>query len=58
MPRNAAVALVIAPAPLDAYGAGLWFDHPNAAEKDLVTKLASDVDGVKKATNRMTVAGS
>ena len=58
MPRNAAVALVIAPAPLDAYGAGLWFDHPNAAEKDLVTKLASDVDGVNKATNRMTVAGS
>ncbi|MBP2689185.1 MAG: hypothetical protein H6R41_753, partial [Deltaproteobacteria bacterium] len=36
----------------------LWFDHPNAAEKDLVTKLASDVNGVKKVTNRMTVAGS
>jgi len=30
----------------------------NAAEKDLVTKLASDVNGVKKVTNRMTVAGS
>ena len=53
-----AVTLVLAPAYLGAYGAGLWFDHPNAAEKDLVTKLASDVDGVKKATNRMTVAGS
>ncbi|MBP2677282.1 MAG: hypothetical protein H6Q82_347 [Deltaproteobacteria bacterium] len=58
MPRNAAVALVIAPAPLDAYGARLWFDHPNAPEKDLVTKLASDVNGVKIMTNRMTVAGS
>jgi osmotically-inducible protein OsmY len=30
----------------------------NAAEKDLVTKLASDVNGVKKVTNRMTVAAS
>jgi len=30
----------------------------NAAEKDLVTKLASDVRGVKKVTNRMTVPGS
>jgi osmotically-inducible protein OsmY len=30
----------------------------NAAEKDLVTKLASDVNGVKKVTNRMTVTGS
>jgi osmotically-inducible protein OsmY len=28
------------------------------AEKDLVTKLASDVNGVNKVTNRMTVAGS
>jgi osmotically-inducible protein OsmY len=25
---------------------------------DLVTKLASDVKGVKKVTNRMTVTGS
>jgi len=30
----------------------------NAAEKDLVTKLASDVHGVKNVTNRMTVTGS
>jgi len=30
----------------------------NAAEKDLVTKFASDVHGVKNVTNRMTVAGS
>jgi osmotically-inducible protein OsmY len=30
----------------------------NAAEMDLVTKLASDVKGVKKVTNRMTVTGS
>ncbi len=30
----------------------------NAAEKDLVTKLAGDVKGVKKVTNRMTVTGS
>jgi osmotically-inducible protein OsmY len=30
----------------------------NMAEKDLVTKLASDVNGVNKVTNRMTVAGS
>src|SRR5659263_94127 len=30
----------------------------NAAEKDLVTKLASDVNGVKKVTNRMTAAES
>ncbi len=30
----------------------------NAAEKDLVTKLASDVHGVKSVKNRMTVAGS
>lgn len=30
----------------------------NAAEKNLVTKLAGDVHGVKTVTNRMTVAGS
>ena len=30
----------------------------NAAEKDLVTKFASDVNGVKTVRNRMTVAGS
>jgi hyperosmotically inducible protein len=30
----------------------------NAAEKSLVTKLASDVNGVKNVTNRMTVTGS
>ncbi len=30
----------------------------NAAEKSLVTKLASDVRGVKNVTNRMTVTGS
>ena len=30
----------------------------NAAEKDLVTKLASDVNGVKIVRNRMTVTGS
>ena len=30
----------------------------NAAEKDLVTKFASDVHGVKIVKNRMTVAGS
>jgi osmotically-inducible protein OsmY len=30
----------------------------NAAEKDLLTKLASDVNGVKNVTNRMTVTGS
>jgi len=30
----------------------------NAAEKDLVTKYASDVHGVKTVRNRMTVAGS
>jgi len=30
----------------------------NAAEKDLVTKLAGDVHGVKNVTNRMTVTGS
>jgi len=30
----------------------------NAAEKDLVTKLAGDVKGVKNVTNRMTVTGS
>ena len=30
----------------------------NAAEKDLVAKLAGDVHGVKKVTNRMTVTGS
>jgi len=30
----------------------------NAAEKDLVTKFASDVNGVKIVKNRMTVAGS
>ena len=29
----------------------------NAAEKDLVTKLAGDVNGVKTVRNRMTVAG-
>jgi len=33
-------------------------DAGNASEKDLVTKLASDVHGVKKVTNRMTVTGS
>jgi len=27
----------------------------NAAEKDLVTKLANDVHGVKRVTNRMTI---
>ena len=30
----------------------------NTAEKDLVTKLASDVNGVKTVKNRMTVTGS
>jgi hyperosmotically inducible periplasmic protein len=30
----------------------------NAAEKNLVTKFASDVNGVKNVTNRMTVTGS
>jgi osmotically-inducible protein OsmY len=30
----------------------------NTAEKDLVTKLASDVNGVKNVTNRMTVTKS
>ena len=30
----------------------------NAAEKDLVTKFASDVNGVKNVRNRMTVTGS
>ena len=30
----------------------------NAAEKDLVTKLASDVNGVRNVENRMTVTGS
>jgi osmotically-inducible protein OsmY len=30
----------------------------NAAEKDLVTKLASDVNEVKIVRNRMTVTGS
>ena len=30
----------------------------NAAEKDLVTKLATDVKGVKNVTNRMTVTAS
>ena len=30
----------------------------NAAEKDLVTKFASDVHGVKNVKNRMTVTGS
>ena len=30
----------------------------NAAEKDLVTKLAGDVHGVKNVKNRMTVTGS
>jgi osmotically-inducible protein OsmY len=30
----------------------------NAAEKDLVTKFASDVHGVKHVTNRMVVTGS
>lgn len=30
----------------------------NAAERDLVTKLASDVNGVKTVKNRMTVTGS
>jgi len=30
----------------------------NAAEKDLVTKYASDVHGVKSVKNRMTVAGA
>jgi len=30
----------------------------NAAEKDLVSKLASDVNGVRDVTNLMTVSGS
>jgi len=30
----------------------------NAAEKSLVTRLASDVHGVKNVTNRMTITGS
>jgi osmotically-inducible protein OsmY len=29
----------------------------NAAEKDLVTKLAGDVNGVNTVRNRMTIAG-
>jgi len=27
----------------------------NAAERDLATKLAEDIDGVKHVTNKMTV---
>jgi len=30
----------------------------NAAEKDLVTKLVSDIRGVKKVQNRMTIGES
>ncbi|HWS15338.1 MAG TPA: BON domain-containing protein, partial [Candidatus Methylomirabilis sp.] len=30
----------------------------NAAEKALVTRLASDVHGVKNVTNRMTITGA
>jgi hyperosmotically inducible protein len=36
----------------------LYGNARNAAEKDLVTKFASDVNGVKNVRNRMTVTGS
>ncbi len=36
----------------------LYGKAKNAAEKDLVTKLASDINGVKGINNRMTVEWS
>ena len=33
----------------------LYGKAKNAAEKDLATKLANDINGVKSVTNRMTI---
>jgi osmotically-inducible protein OsmY len=33
----------------------LYGKAKNAAEKDLATKLANDINGVKNITNRMTI---